>query len=307
MIPDYPRLKPIELKDILDIRTAVTALEVEESELAPANFFIWQDMEAPSLTRLYGNICILIRCKEEEYFLRPLGNNRLAATLEVCLRHAGKISRLSRTLCETIHLTHTQPNTLPDQFDYLYLRRDLAELKGSRYDGKRNHIRRFKAQYPAWSFRPFSPDSGEIAMKLFDTWCSGKADSVYFQPLAELCQRRALLRAFSHFESLNLIGGGIWDKEKLLGFIIGSPLNADTVVVHFQYGHPEAGGVMPLLLQEAAGSSFSNYQYINLEQDIGIAGLRKSKLSLHPLRMIEKYEVTDRTYRRVRPCISLEL
>lgn len=307
MIPDYPRFKSIDLHDLPEIRAAASALNPEESELAPANLFIWQDTEIPYLTRLYGNICILIRCQEEEYFLRPLGDRRLSATLEACLRHSGRLSRLSHTLCREVCRSRAHAKPLQHQFDYLYLRRDLAEMKGSRYDGKRNHIRRFKERHPDWLFRPLTPDFAPEAHRLFQAWITSKGNSTCPDPMAELRQRNALQRAFSHFSSLDLKGGGLWNQEELLGFIIGSPLNQSTVIVHFQYGHPDAGGVMPLLLQEAAKSTFSDCEYINLEQDIGIPGLRKSKLSLHPLRMIEKYEVTDRRCRNVRTSTSLEL
>lgn len=291
MIPDYPQFSFIELSDIHDIAPAVTALNAEESELAPACFFIWQDSEQPYLTRIHGNICILIRCEGEEFFLRPLGDRRLADTLNVCLDHCGRLDRLSEAAVQELGLDPERISPTTDQFDYLYLRLDLAEMKGGRYDGKRNHIKRFQKLFPQWRYQPLNAACRTQALQLFDDWSKAKNGAVAERPADESAQRKALNRAFSAFAELNLSGGAVWDGERMLGFILGSPLKADTVDVHFQYGLPEARGVMPLLLQEAARSSFSAWDFLNLEQDVGLPGLRKSKLSLHPLRLIRKFAV----------------
>ncbi len=295
MIPDYPQFKFIELSDIDEIASATSEMNAEESELSPANFYIWQDLEAPFLTRIDAVICILIRCGNEVHFLQPLKTIAPSSTLAICLRHCGRLSRLSRRTVEQMNVQHDQISSLTDQYDYLYLRRDLAELRGSRYDGKRNHIKRFKTQHPDWIYQSLDASAAGSALNLFDIWSSGKKDSVYFHHLAESSQRMALQRAFSAFEPLGLSGGAVLSNGRMLGFILGSQLNHRTMLVHFQYGHPDAPGVMPLLLQEAAGSTFASYDYLNLEQDIGIAGLRKSKQSLHPLRLIPKFQIDDKS------------
>ena len=35
-----------------------------------------------------------------------------------------------------------------------------------------------------------------------------------------------------------------------------------------------------------------NYAYLNLEQDLGVSGIRKSKLSYHPFRLVKKYTLS---------------
>ena len=37
-----------------------------------------------------------------------------------------------------------------------------------------------------------------------------------------------------------------------------------------------------------------NYKYVNREEDVGVPGLRKSKESYHPVKMIKKYMLTKK-------------
>jgi hypothetical protein len=90
---------------------------------------------------------------------------------------------------------------------------------------------------------------------------------------------------------LGMSGGAVLAAGRILGFILGSPLNRDTITIHFQYGDPGAPGVMQVLLQESAAQTFSGFTYMNLEQDLGIGGLRTSKLSYHPHKLVKKYQV----------------
>lgn len=292
MIPDYPQFKPFSLDDLPELSRRIKLLQIEDSELMPSTLFIWQDTKIPTLTRINGNLCIHIKQGAECFFLEPLGDHDLEGTLKICLDHAGAVSRISDRLASLSSLCSNRPSPIPDHFDYLYRCRDLAEMKGRPYDGKRNHIKRFKSRFPDWSFQPLEAIHKDAAIALFNAWVARKGDSVHLHSLNDSSQRQALTRTFSAYDHLGLSGGCIVAQDRMLGFILGCPLSEDTLVVHFQYGHPDASGIMPLLLQEAAKSTFSAWEHLNLEQDVGIAGLRKSKLSYHPIRLIKKYHLS---------------
>jgi hypothetical protein len=292
MIPSFPDFKPLEAGDRNELLRALAAKNPQESELSAGNLFIWSEFDRPQLTRINDNLCLLLSpLNEGPFFLEPLGENRIEETTDICLRHTGRLARVSEGFAARIADGAYRLCTIRGQFDYLYGREALAEFKGKKYDGKRNHIKRFKAAFPDWKYLGLEPGMKDECLALFEVWTRKKKDTLYFQRLDEAVQREAIIRAFEGFGELGMSGGAVRAGGRLIGFIIGSPLNRDTVTVHFQYGDPDAQGVMQTLMQEAAAQTFSGFAFMNLEQDLGLLGLRTAKLSYHPLRLVKKYHV----------------
>jgi hypothetical protein len=180
---------------------------------------------------------------------------------------------------------------LRNQFDYIYETKILAELKGGKYDGKRNHIKKFKSRFPDYKFTPLRPEHKKEALDLFEEWFSLRKKSRYFPKLAHDSQKTAVNNAFSYFNELNLIGGAIYIDNIINGFILGSFLSPEIISIHFMYGHPAIQGTSQVLLWKGCNKSFASAKYVNLEQDLGIPGLRKAKLSNYPLRLEKKFEI----------------
>ncbi len=286
MIPEYPKFKPFELRDIKKHGSNIC-------EFAPANLIIWKEFDKPKITSINQNTCILISPPNEDpFFLGPLGNNKLAETIETCLKHTGKISRATEGFVSQIDRSKYHIKCLRNQFDYIYETKSLAELKGRKLDGKRNHIKKFKEHFPDYEFIKLNKDNKKTALKLFEIWFEMKKHSRFFPKLAYISQKKALESAFNHFDELNFLGGAILIDNEIAAFTLASPLNSEMMDVHFMYGHPGIRGITQVVQWEASNKSFSRYKYLNLEQDLGIPGLRKAKLSYYPLRLEKKFEIT---------------
>lgn len=291
-IPNYPNFKPLEISDLETIAKRLSAFAPQICEHSLANYYIWQDFDNPKVTLINNNLCFLIQpATEPAYFLEPLGSHQLQETVEVCLKHTGLISRISEKLLSLLPSEKYHVSPLRDHFDYLYLTKTLSELKGRNFDGKRNHIKKFLAKCPDCQYLPLTAASQADALGLFEKWFKLRKKTGYFQRLAYHAQKNALRRAFEDYEKLSLFGGGFFSGNELRGYTIGSRLNAETAAVHFHYGDPHFPGVSPALHSQACQKTFAHFKFVNLEQDLGIPGLRKSKLSYHPIRLEKKFKV----------------
>ena len=110
--------------------------------------------------------------------------------------------------------------------------------------------------------------------------------------MAYTSQKAAVTAAFDNYTALKLIGGALLVDKQLRGFTLGSPVNPEMISVHFMYGDPALAGIAQTLLWEACNKTYTAYKYADLEQDLGIPGLRTMKLSYQPLKLEKKYEIT---------------
>lgn len=295
MIPIFPDFAPLSLAQADAVRAELIAHGATLCEQSFETQFIWRDFDRPQLTRINGNLCIRIEpFNEPPFFLEPFGVDAVAETAQTMLAHTGRISRVSAGFVERMGEGGLRIEPMRPHFDYLYRVSDLAELKGRRYDGKRNHIKRFERAHPEWTFEPLRGADAQEAMALFDSWCALKESGAgkALPALAFSSQRDALVATMEHFDVLGLAGGALRSAGRMIGFIIGSRLNAETAAVHFRYCALGEQGAATMALREACRSTFAEYAFVNLEQDLGIPGIRKNKQSYQPVALVEKFDVT---------------
>lgn len=296
MLPEYPGFKFVELDDLPFIAKRLRSYTCDICELNLANIFIWKDFDHPQLTCINQNLCIYVSpANEPPYFLEPVGGHKILETLDICLKHAGKLSRASSGFIAGLPKEKYKITETRNQFDYIYETKTLAELKGRKFDGKRNHIKRFRQRHPDYKLVPLNAEHQKDALKLFEKWFAIRKESRHFPKLAYTSQKSALEETFTYFDKLNLIGSTLYIEGEMKGFTIGSFLNKEMITVHFMYGYPALQGISQTLLWEASNHTYASAKYLNLEQDLGIPGLRKAKLSNYPLRLEKKYEITAAT------------
>ena len=173
-----------------------------------------------------------------------------------------------------------------DYFDYVYKTEELIRLKGKKFHGKRNHIKRFKENN--WSFEPLSPNS-------FDECIAFAAESYNdnnsHEDFSSVVEQYAINMFFDNFYYLRLKGGILRKDSQIVGFTIGEKLNSDTFVVHIEKAKGQVQGAYPTLCNEFLKACAADCMYVNREEDLGIEGLRKAKLSYRPEFLLEKYVV----------------
>ena len=173
-----------------------------------------------------------------------------------------------------------------DGHEYVYAIDDLADLKGKKYQPKRNHINRFLAEYPDAVIRPLDEGTLPDAKNLADRWYQRRTDEE--DAGMELV---ALNRAFTHWQALGLEGLVLYVGSQAVAMTMGSFLGEDTVDVHFEKADLDYNGAYAVINRAFARHIREKYpqvKFLNREEDMGLEGLRKAKLSYHPHHMVEK-------------------
>ena len=183
----------------------------------------------------------------------------------------------------------------PDQFcfhcgrdghEYVYAIDDLAELKGKKFQPKRNHINRFLTEYPDARILPLTEETLPDAKALADRWHQRRTEEE--DAGMELV---ALNRAFAHWKALGMEGLVLYVGSQVVAMTMGSRLGEDTFDVHFEKADLDYNGAYAVINRAFARHIREKYpevKFLNREEDMGIEGLRKAKLSYHPHHMVEK-------------------
>ena len=172
-----------------------------------------------------------------------------------------------------------------DSFDYIYERRDLALLPGKKYHSKRNHISAFFREYDDVVIEEICENNASDVLDIAKRWQGDRTDT------GEL---EALRDALKYYYRLKLFGLLLYVNDEPVAFTIASQINEDMCDVHFE----KAVGIDSAyaVINNEFAKHFDSFGYINREEDLGIEGLRKSKLSYHPSALLGKFSAvfTDR-------------
>ena len=171
--------------------------------------------------------------------------------------------------------------------DYLYRAEDLTSFAGRRYSGQRNHINKFHKLYPDAVYRDLTKEDGPAVEVFWEEFhrVFNKEDAIAKN---ELCYARKLMRQVGK----SWVKAGCVELEgKLLAISLGE-VCGDVLVCHIEKGLPQYEGVYPFMVQSFAAAHSQGLTWINREDDAGDRGLRTSKLSYHPVALLEKYTVT---------------
>jgi len=174
-------------------------------------------------------------------------------------------------------------------WDYLYNVRDLIELQGNRYHKKKNLLNQFNRNY-AFTYLPFGADLVELAMAMQTDWCTWR-DCESSDILTS--ENRAIFRILKEWRKLNgLFGGALMIDGSMVAYTLAEALTRDKVLIHFEKGDTQYKGIYQAINQQFLANSASDYTIVNREQDLNDEGLRKAKLSYHPIDYLQKYRVT---------------
>ncbi|MCQ2606923.1 MAG: GNAT family N-acetyltransferase [Bacteroidales bacterium] len=286
---------PVTLQDRQTIEQYTVQFAPRDCEFSFGNLFCWQEIQDTHFAVYKDSLLLRFTIQGKHIYTFPIGKqidqslcNEILSLLPDAIFQAEE-SVLKQYCDEKFHITPHR-----DFFDYIYLRENLATLKGSKYQQKRNHINKFKSQYQ-YEYIPLNSTLTEKCIALEKEW---RLQHNQGEQTSYNAEEDAISRALSHFNELQLIGGAIVINNTIEAFTIGCPINDNTFNVMFEKANSSFDGIYSIINQEFAQRIPEKYIYINREEDLGKEGLRKSKLSYKPYAFIEKstaYKATKRT------------
>jgi hypothetical protein len=173
-----------------------------------------------------------------------------------------------------------------DAAEYLYSVTDLSQLSGKKYHAKRNFVNRFMKENQ-FAYEDMNSSHFEPCLELARNWSQGKED-VWVDR-----EYDAIKAAFNAWDKLELEGGVIKIDEKIVAFTVGEAVG-NMAMIHFEKADASIPGAYATINQLFLKANFSHVTYVNRQEDLGLEGLRKAKLSYHPIDLVLKYDISEK-------------
>ena len=179
----------------------------------------------------------------------------------------------------------------PDEFeiisdenaaDYVYLTEDLINLRGNKFQQKRNHLNAFLKKYE-YSYERLTIENIDEIKELFNKWQNGQTN----HDVGE--SKKATLRLIENMDKLDVVGGGIRVDGKLVAFSAGEAITDEMAHIPLEFADIDYRGAFNVINRDFCANEWKNYKYINREEDMGVEGMRYAKRAYNPIKMIEKY------------------
>lgn len=259
-----------------------------------ANLFLWGRQKA---TIHEGNLAFFCQFNRRSVYLFPLGKD-LKPTVDAIISDSRKrgipcrLTSLTREDMEKLEgwypgQFYFQPDR--DSYDYIYAIDALADLAGKKLQKKRNHCNRFHLLHPHCESFPITEENTPAVLAMVEAWYAQKKAA---DPTAGFrMEQAAITKALRHRDALGMEGIVLTNKGQLIAMTLGSFLSEDTFDVQFEKALEGFDGAYAYINREFARflrNKYPQLRWLNREDDLGIEGLRKAKLSYCPDRLVEK-------------------
>lgn len=289
-VPSYPQSRKLALADKESFDLLFNELQPRISELTFAGLYLFRHAHNYRLTKV-GDALVILGCRYDgsPFFFPPLSGD-IPSALDRLFADGHSLYGADEAFANRYLVSQRWiVESDRDNFDYLYLRADLAELRGHRYHKKRNRVNVFTKNYD-FEVSPYSREHLDGCRRLLASWQEERMRGEVNLSLEKEAQATAGALEFA--DQLGLSGLVVLVNKVVSGFVIGERLNRNTSVCHFEKADPQMEGLSQFLDREFNRCLFTDCTYVNREQDLGEEGLRDAKDSYHPVELITKYQVS---------------
>lgn len=279
-------------KDVKTIEKYLNMSTISFCDISLGIKYMWREDFIIDYTIYNDTLIMKESCSDyKDAFYYPMGmdiDGALVAIEEYCAK-----KNLPLKFCCLDNLTaaglskrynYVQISNDRDWSDYIYDAEKFKTYSGKKYSGQRNHVNKFKRNYPDYQFKIIEK-SDFSAIKEFLNEFESKTE---FLRWTEAVEQSKVFDLVENMFALNQVGGLLAVNGKVVAFSVGEVMG-NTLIVHIEKALKNYEGVYPTMAQEFAKAfAVEGVKYINREEDCGDNGLRISKLQYQPIEVKEK-------------------
>lgn len=289
--------KEVELSDRDRINEVICASKCHSADYCFANLYIWRHEYEPLIA--FNENRLLVGNPKWHMYAYPKGDGDVTSSIELLLEeahsHGDKLVIRGLTNGTLDEFTELYGDRFVieedrDNADYIYFADKLCNLPGRHLASKRNHINKFERN-GEWEFKKLTPAMFDQARDFINEFYFEKDDP------ALASEAIAIDEMFKNYECLGFLGGLLYQKGEPVAFTAGTRLDDEVFDVHFEKALPGVEGAYTMVNREFArlvACEHPGISAFNREEDMGLEGLRKAKLSYHPDLLLMKYYATEK-------------
>ncbi len=287
-VPAYPDFAPLSLEMAREMSPFLVKLPDGISEYSFAGFYLFRERYRYSATIIDGLLAISGTRRGKRFFITPCcGTGR--KTIDELFRTHDFWKLISpaflRQNREWMAEAGYEPQEDRDNYDYLYLRTELATLSGKKFHKKKNHVNAFELSYPDHSLKPLNLETRADALAVLESWVSHEEnpdDTDYL----------AAKEALALLDQFEMTGQVLYvDGTPVAWTLAETVADGRIAAVHFEKAKVEYRGVYQYINYAFANSLPESVEFVNREQDLGDEGMRQAKMTYRPAGFVEKYRM----------------
>jgi hypothetical protein len=299
MIPTFPNFKGLELTDKKDVEKFTSEFPLY-SDFNFVNMWIWNMSDKMAISQLNKNL-VVVFCDyvSGKHFISFIGKNKIPETALELINFSEKNYKNSslKLIPEKVAsaLIKLGFKVIPDRnsHDYIYSISHLASMNVWPQNSVGKRIRQFIKKYPDYVIKQNSIQeiSKDEYLKMFKKWTENKNITNCF----DLNEYKAFKKLFEiNDKNIKIIS--LYLKDILIGFTVSEILVDSYIISHFAKADTAYHSSIYDVLNWEEAKTFKNQgiKYCNWEQDLGIQGLRYSKLKYKPSFLLKKFTVSQR-------------
>lgn len=296
MISTYPQFSKLDLSQQEEVSRFTGKFE-PYSDFNFTSLFSWDTDQSAEVALLHGNLVIRLPDYLDGHpVYSVLGDQQIDESVAVLLQATGKLEMVPEVIIAALQDKATYRITEDeDNFDYIYEVSHLSELAGSKFKKKRNKANVFVKAHEDYELavRVVTEVDEQYAAKLKQVDRQWAALSSQAQGDI-LSERKALDRILDNAAAFNLMITEVAVDGEIKAFSINERLDGQYAICHFEKAlstHHEHLNTF-LTIEVARKLHAAGCTFMNWEQDLGLEGLRRSKRSYQPVKMLKKYTIS---------------